>query len=483
LPGTSRRQRKALAMTQIALPLETLACPLPLRPGPDLPPAAPDPGTGFDAEGWRIGWEHARHGIAPPADHLHAGHPVREGWQAGRATFGARALAPSRSSRLWLQLRLQCWLRGRAFDALLVTPRLLARIDVARCPVTREALRDPVGAPAQQDAVVLALCPAAAVSAGHLAVVSRRVAEAAAGLDAAQALARARQSEASPAAGAMGVAGAGAALAAACGVHCGPGSSRPDAVSTPALDAPQWRRLATLLALVAPAGAAGWPEDEPLHLLPPPRLRVLNPVPGLQALLTQLFAAPAYGRRMGEVAGLLPQPGARRAYFQLMSALLARRMSAGSGADPAQLREVLEDAWSHPVVRGRWLALARALGAAGCARLLRQAARRGLAPGARWLDDEVATEGWSLAQGGRAAWVQDPAPAPAAAPAAGAAAPPAPARSTGRARPGDLGGPGRYRGKASRGATLGTSRPAEAISPTRRTPASPITRSSSESST
>lgn len=455
LPGTSRRQRKALAMTQIALPLETLARPRqPLRPTPELPPSAPSPDAAFDAEGWRIGWEHARHGIAPPADHLHPGHPVREGWQAGRLAFGARALAPSRPARLGLELRLRCWLRGRAFDALLVTPRLMARIDVARCPVTREPLRDPAGAPAPQDAVVLPLHPRSAVSAGHLAVVSRRVAEAAAGLDAGQALARARQGEAGAAAGAA------------------PG------VSAPALDAPQWRRLATLLALVAPAGAAGWPADEPLHLLPPPRVCVLNPMPGLQALLTQLFAAPAYGRRMAEVAALLPQAAARRAYFQLMSALLARRMSVRPGADAAQLREVLEDAWSHPVVRRCWQALAQALGAAGCARLLRLAAGRGLAPGARWLDDDAATEGWALAQGGQAAWAR------AEAAVATPTTPVEPAtRRAGPARHARPAGPARYGAAASRGATLGTSRPAEAMSATRRTPASPITRSSSESST
>lgn len=376
-------------MTQFALPLETSSRPHSLLPAPAARPEAAVPAAAFDAEGWRIGWEHARHGIAPPADHLHPGHPVREGWLSGREAFGARALAPSRAARLWLELRLHCWLRGRAFDALLVTPRLMARIDVTRCPVTREPLREPLGASTPQDAMVLALCPGAAVSAGHLAVVSRRAAEAAAGVDAAQALARACACEAGAATGP--------------GVPAAALPERPDAAG---LDAPSWRRLATLLALVAPAGGAGWPTGEPLHLLPPPRLRVLNPLPGLQALLTQLFAAPAYGRRMAEVGALLPQPGARRAYFQLMSALLARRMSARPGADAAHLREVLEDAWAHPVVRARWQALAQALGVAGSVRLLRLAAARGLAPGARWLDDEAATEGWAQDQAGRAAWVE-----------------------------------------------------------------------------
>jgi hypothetical protein len=454
-------------MTQTALPLETLSRSHPVPSASSARPQAATPDVAFDAEGWRIGWEHARHGIAPPADHLHPGHPVREGWQAGRDAFGARALAPTRAARLWLQLRLQCWLRGRAFDALLVTPRLVARIDVARCPVTREPLREPVGAPAPTDAVVLPLCPAAAVSAGHLAVVSRRAAEAAAGVDAAQAWVRAR--ERAQRAG---------------GRPSAPGEAMD-------LDPPAWLRLATLLALVAPADPAAWPAGEALHLLPPPRLCVLNPVAGLQALLTQLFAAPAYGRRMGEVAALLPQPGARRAYFQLMSALLARRMSARPGTDAAQLREVLEDAWAHPVVRGRWQALAQALGVAGCARLLRLAAGRGLAAGTRWLEDGAATEGWGLGQGGRATWVEAggpgerPAHEPVVASSAGSAgmgeALAAPAWSTdgalaARTLPGS-------RGAAARAGAPGSRRRAGAVPTTLRIPSGRGARSAPESGT
>ena len=146
-------------MTQFALPLETSSRPHSLPPAPAARPELATPAAAFESEGWRIGWEHARHGIAPPADHLHPDHPVREGWLSGRDAFGARALAPTRAARLWLELRLHCWLRGRVFDELLVTPRLVARIDVARCPVTREPLREPVGAPAPQDAVVLPLRP------------------------------------------------------------------------------------------------------------------------------------------------------------------------------------------------------------------------------------------------------------------------------------------------------------------------------------
>ena len=59
--------------------------------------------AGFEAEGFRIGWEHARYLTTPPADHLHAGHPVRQGWEAGRAAFAGRTLAPARAARTGAQ--------------------------------------------------------------------------------------------------------------------------------------------------------------------------------------------------------------------------------------------------------------------------------------------------------------------------------------------------------------------------------------------
>jgi hypothetical protein len=428
-------------MTQIALPfdsaprLDLARAPAPLQP---LHPA-----SAFDAAGWRVGWEHARHRIAPPADHLHAGNPVREGWQAGKQAFGARALAPSRAARLWLALRLQAWRDGRAVDELLVTPRLVSRIDAARCPVTREPLRDPVGVPTPADAVVVSLGEGEAVAPGSLLVVSRRAAQALAGVGVAEALARA----ADPAA------------ASASAVQAG-------------LDAAAWRRLAALRVLAAPAGsveARCWPAGEPLPLLPPPRLRVHHPRAALQVLLTQLFLAPAWARRMAELAALLPSAALRRPYFLLMNALLSRRMSARPGDGAELQREVLEQAWSHPIVRARWQALTQTLTDAGSARLARLAVRRGLVTGLRWLEDTD-----DALEGARGATSAEDGVVPA------TAAPVRAGTRAGRAaRP--VAAP--YRGAGSRAGALGTSRPAEAMSATRRTPAKPITRSSSESST
>eukprot|EP01036_Dinobryon_divergens_P011096 gene11096-14909_t len=63
------------------------------------PPVAAlrQPQTGFE-----IGWDHAHYGLVPPAEHLHPAHPLRQGWDAGRTSFGQRTLRPSRHVRKWL---------------------------------------------------------------------------------------------------------------------------------------------------------------------------------------------------------------------------------------------------------------------------------------------------------------------------------------------------------------------------------------------
>ena len=321
-----------------------------------------------DEIGFAIGWDHARHGLVPPADHLHGEHPVRLGWQAGRGVFAGRTMRATRHVRRWLALRLQAWLQGRPFEDVMVTPRYLAQIEPARCPVTRETLTDGLGAPT--DAVVVALNPEAGVAAGHLAVVSRR---------AAQALDR-------------GTAG--------------------DGSDPTGLDAAACERLAALCRLATPTDHRAI-AAEPLAVLPPNRLRLLNPVQALQAVISRAFDAPAWGRRIGELGALMPDARARRALAVFASALLAHQLAACGGAAqrapvaqceqggtaPAGTdarRHALEDAWVHPVVRLRWAALAAALDRADCERIVRLAQRRGLAGGTRWLDDAQATEGWAL---------------------------------------------------------------------------------------
>lgn len=365
-------------MNQIALSFDATALP----DAPSVAHGPPHLAAGFDATGFAIGWDHARHGLTPPPDHLHHGHPVRQGWQAGRAALGARALRPSRPVRQWLGLRLAAWLRGRAFEDVMVTPRFLAQIDVARCPVTREALSQTEGAPTE--ALALALFEGAGCAAGNLAVVSRRAAQARGTLTAAQAGAVAQRLE--------GVAGLAAAAT---------------PTTEAGLDAAQWRRLAALLSLSTPtphAEAAALP----LAVLPPNRVRLLNPVQAVQAMLTLLLVGGAYARRMTDLAALLPQ-GARRPYFLFMNALLARRLAPGWSADRDTVRAALEDAWRHPVVRQRWAQLAATLSAADCERVARLAAQRGLTGAAwRWHDEAAATDGWALETGGRAEGLVEP---------------------------------------------------------------------------
>jgi len=383
-------------MSQIALPLD--ACPealsaqpagasyppfqgpLGLRRLPRGPvaPCGPADGAaqsaeGFDTEGFRIGWEHARHLTTPPADHLHASHPVRQGWEAGRAAFAGRTLPSSRAARLWLELRLQAWLRGRPFDELLVTPRYVARIDVDLCPVTRVALsHSPVGGGSAADAVLMPLNERAAGAAGNLAVVSRQVAQARGVLsleEVTQVVQRLSAGEAEAVAG---------------------------------LDLHAWRRLHSLISLATPQAHAQ-AASQALHLLPPPRVRLLNPVQALQTLLTLVFTGPGYARQLTDLGALMPHAQARRAYFLFMNAMLARRLSARGAAPCAQVRTALEQAWSHPLVQQRWQALALVLTPAQAEQLVRRVVQRGQQGAStpqggrwRWLDAAVATEGWGL---------------------------------------------------------------------------------------
>jgi hypothetical protein len=358
-------------MSQIALPLQAAA----IDPSP------------LDATGFEIGWDHARFRLTPPAEHLLAGHPVRQGWEAGRSTFGHRTRRPTRHVQRWLDLRLLAWMRGRAFEDVRVTPHFLAQVEATHCPVTREALTSAPapsepGAGRASDGVLMALNTAAGIAAGNLAMVSRRAAVARGRCSAAEAVAlslRIERGEIQPAGG---------------------------------LDAAQWLRLAVLLSMATPAAHArlAW---LPLAVLPPNRVHVIHAVQALQVLLTLQFGGAAYGRRIAELGALMPDADARRQYAILMNTLLARRLAVGWGADRDTVRRALEDAWAHPLVRRRWEQLALRLTRQDCERIVRVATRRGLGgSGLRWLDDARAVEGWSLAERGRRAAGTSPRPQP-----------------------------------------------------------------------
>jgi hypothetical protein len=322
-------------------------------------------GTGFE-----IGWDHAQHRLTPPVMHLQPGSPVRQGWEAGRIVFGPRTRAATPHVRKWLQLRLGAWQRGRAFCTLQVTPALLRRIDVPLCPIVREPLVHGTGGPL--DASVDRVNNAAGYAAGNLAVMSVRANGAKAHYAWDDAMAFVRQIEA----GTLGtIDGIGAA---------------------------QWARLAVLMSYATPlphAVAAALP----MLVLPPPRLRLLNSVQCLQALLTLQFTRDGYTQRIAALAELMPCPYTRDALRGLMHTLLARRIAAGFSTDGTALQRVLEDLWADPLVLRRWQRLATGLTEAQCEHLVREAQRRGLAgPQVRWLPRELATEGWALESRGYA---------------------------------------------------------------------------------
>lgn len=197
---------------------------------------------------FELGWDYAHYGSVPPVEQLLPSNPVRQGWEAGRDSFGVRTLQPNRFVRKWLQLRLNAWLRGRVFELTQVNPTFLRRIDVAVCPITRELLTHATGEPS--DASVDRVCNDTAYAAGNLAVMSTRanVAKNLYGVD--DAMAFVRQIEV----GKLG--------------------------QIDGLNAEQWARVAVLSSF-----ATTMPHAEvamlPLLVLPPNRLRVLNPVQSL----------------------------------------------------------------------------------------------------------------------------------------------------------------------------------------------------------
>ena len=317
------------------------------------------PDTGFE-----LGWDHAHYGTVPPADHLHPLSPVRQGWEAGKASFGRRALQPNRFTRKWLQLRLNAWLRGRVFEGQQVNPAFLRQIDVAVCPITREVLTHGTGE--LSDASVDRVFNDAAYAAGNLAVMSARANRAKSAYGVHDAMAFVRQIEV----------------------------GKLDQID--GLSAEHWARIAVLTSFVTPMSHTE-AAKLPLLVLPPNRLRVLNPVQSLQVMLSLQFSRSGHAGRCAALSGLMPSAEARYAFNAFMHTLLARRLTAGRIADAVAERHAVENLWCDPLINQRWQRLALRLTAIECERIGRVAADRGLAgSGVRWLTAESATEGWAL---------------------------------------------------------------------------------------
>ena len=316
-----------------------------------------------DRTAFELGWDYAHYRLTPPADHLHEGHPVRQGWDAGRAVFGTRTLLATASVRKWLQLRLNAWLRGKSFEGVQVTPRFLARIEVTDCPITGEPLTHATGTPS--DASVDRVNNDAGYAAGNLAVMSVRANQAKSLYDWRDAAGFARQIET----GRLG--------------------------QIDGLEARHWARLASLMSLCTPLTHAE-AANIPLLVLPPPRLRVLNPVQALQVVLTLRFTRRGQAANLDQVACLFP-PALRTDLRVFMTTLLARRVGAGPTQDAGALRLAMEAAWSHPIVLRCWRRLAMQLTPAQCEAIVGQAVARRLAGNdLRCLTQAQATDGWAL---------------------------------------------------------------------------------------
>ena len=324
----------------------------------------PADATALDRTGFEIGWDHAHRGLTPPLRHLHDHNPVRQGWAAGRVAFGARTLRAGASVRQWLGLRLQAWQHGQAFEAVQVNPSFLQRIDADDCPVARVPLMLLTGG--ASDACVTRLNASAAYAAGNLAAVSAPVAAALAAGDWAFAQGQAERLHAS------------------------------GAPALDGLDHAAWVRAAVLASFATPLAHAQ-AALLPLRVMPPNRVRVINPVQALQVVLTLQFTQAGYARRLLGLAALMPNSEARQAFQIFMHTLLARRLAVGPSPTPQALRHALEDSWADALVNRRWQRLATRLTTADCELLLQRAAQRQLVVGgSRWLSSECATDGWAL---------------------------------------------------------------------------------------
>lgn len=366
--------RPSMALARTGRTARTLQA-LPTEDAEDLfgPGEAPDPA-------FELGWDFAHHGLVPPAEHLLPGHPLRHGWEAGRAAFGSRTLRAGRGVRQWLQLRLAAWHQGQSFEGVQVTPNFLAQIDSPRCPITRAALGDAEGL---QEAVVERLNHRAGYAAGNLATLSRRAQQAMAGKRWDEARLMAVLAEARKAEGSGAVEGLGSA---------------------------EWARLATLMSFVTPLPHE-LAASLPLRVLPPNRLRMLNPIQGLQALITLQLTHSGFAVRIAQLTRLLKGTELRRDFHIFFHTLLPRAWQGGRPQSDEEMRERLEDAWQNPDVLRRWQRFASQLSAEQADDLVQRLVAKGLASGvpgaqrartAQWHPDNRATEGWALERAGQA---------------------------------------------------------------------------------
>jgi len=325
--------------------------------------AAPATASPHQTLGFELGWDHAHHGITPPTEHLFAASPLRQGWLAGRATFGRRTLKASRHTRLWLQLRSHAWARGRSFETLELTPNYLQQIGVEHCPITRCTLDE-------STLSIDRVRDDAGYAAGNLATMSRGANAAKARHDWTSASELAASLEQGPFKQVAGLAAA------------------------------EWQRVAVLCSFVTelPHAQAAL---LPMHVLPPNRLRLFNPIQALQALVTRQLAKPGWSQRLARIEALLPDEAVKADFNRFVMALVPRVLNAGSLVLAHEIRWALEDAWSDALVQKRWARFALQLSPAQAEALVQRAAAKRLSTvHVQQHALPRATEGWALERRG-----------------------------------------------------------------------------------
>lgn len=316
--------------------------------------------------GIALGWDYAHHGLTPPVEHLFAQSSLRQGWQAGKATFGRRTLRPNGYTHQWLLLRSYAWSRGRSFEDVQLTPNYLQQIDSDHCPVTRQPLNKLHGDSNEKS--IDRVHDDAAYAAGNLALLSRAANQAKGRHDWVSANAIASQLQ-------------------------------PDE-SQDGLDKNQWQRIALLCSFVTelPHARAA---VLPLVMLPPNRLRLFNPIQALQVLLTRQFASADWSRRFALIANLLPDGPVTSDFNRFLMALAPRVLGVKDLQSPQQIRWALEDAWLDPLTQKRWAKFALQLTSQQAEKLLASAALKfPCKMKIQQFSQPSATEGWALEQQG-----------------------------------------------------------------------------------
>ncbi|MFT7722391.1 MAG: hypothetical protein QM788_06130 [Roseateles sp.] len=344
---------------QAALTRPTAARPALVQYDLDMAAGAPASVSAHEQAGLALGRDHALHGVTPPIAHLYPQSPLQRGWLAARGRPVRTPASPQVEQ--WLALRTHAWARGRSFEDIQLTPHHLAQLDTTHCPIGREPLD-------AGNRSIDRVRDDAGYAAGNLAVMSRR-ANRAKGSHDHEALAD---------------------MAARCAAA--------PANRVGGLTAAEWQRLAVLSSFVTPLSheqAAGIP----LHLLPPNRLRLFNPIQALQAFVTRQLATPGWSARLGRLEALLPTDALRTDFNRFLLALAPRVLAANELQQPHEIRWALEDAWAQPLVLKRWMRFALQLRPEQAEALVERAAAKKPSP-VHVQRHEDATDGWALSTGG-----------------------------------------------------------------------------------